>query len=212
MNAAWWLRPTLLVAAVLGIVGLVSLPPDPDMSAGSEPSVSATVYKLADLDSPNLSGKPAIATMPAVAMATASAPARRLTTGTTVADTSLPVPAPSTVLAVPGPGGTSIEGRCTQYETLLTDLAPPGGWDVAKMSRTGWRETRCDPSLRSTTSDSGLLQINDINHPFLRTALGEWVDRWTLLDPVQNIRAAAALCTYWQRAGEGCYHAWRGGA
>lgn len=105
---------------------------------------------------------------------------------------------------------STIEGRCTQWEPMLTELAPTGGWDVARMSRYAHRESRCIPNLRSRTSDSGLLQINDINHRYLRGALGEWVDRWTLMDPRQNIRAAAALCTYWLRAGRSCYAAWGG--
>lgn len=111
---------------------------------------------------------------------------------------------------IPGETGTTIEGRCTQFEPLLAELAPVGGWDVDKMSRYMWRESRCWPGVRSRTSDSGLLQINDVNHRFLRTALGEWVDRYTLLDPGQNVRAAAALCTYWARTGAGCYTPWGG--
>lgn len=111
---------------------------------------------------------------------------------------------------VPGEGGTTIQGRCTQWEPLLTELAPAGGWDVVQMSRYTWRETRCWPGLRSRTADSGLTQINDVNHRYLRTALGEWVDRYTLMDPRQNIRAAAALCTYWARTGAGCYTPWGG--
>lgn len=101
---------------------------------------------------------------------------------------------------------------CPQYEPLLVELAPAGGWDVAKMSRTMFRESRCQPGVRSRTRDSGLLQINDQNHPYLRRVLGEQVDRWTLLDPRQNIRAAAALCTFWRNAGSSCYRAWNGGA
>lgn len=105
-------------------------------------------------------------------------------------------------------GDSTITGRCTQWEPMLTEYAPPGGWDVARMSAYAYRETRCDHRLRSTTRDSGLLQINDINHPYLRRVLGEWVDRYTLLDARQNIRAAAALCTFWRRAGYSCYRAW----
>lgn len=111
---------------------------------------------------------------------------------------------------IPGEGGTTIEGRCTQWEPTLTELAPAGGWDVERMSKIMWRESRCWPGVRSHTSDSGLLQVNDVNHRHLRTALGEWVDRYTLLDPRQNIRAAAALCTYWADTGAGCYTPWGG--
>jgi hypothetical protein len=108
---------------------------------------------------------------------------------------------------IPGPAGT-VAGRCAQWEALLVMFAPPQGWDAGRMSRYMWRESRCFPTKRSRTSDSGLLQVNDVNLRYLRTALGEWVDRYTLLDPVQNVRAAAALCTYWQRAGRSCYRAW----
>jgi hypothetical protein len=53
------------------------------------------------------------------------------------------------------------------------------------------------------------LQINDINHEWLTTTLGEHVDRYTLKDPEQNIRAAAALCDYWERRQTtDCYQPW----
>jgi len=123
--------------------------------------------------------------------------------------------APTTTLApiVPGAPGTAIQGYCTQYEPLLIELAPPGGWDIAKMSRTMWRESRCEPwAWNARSADSGLLQVNKINYTWLRTNMGEWVDRWTLQDPRQNIRASAKLCTYWRKAGSSCYQPWSGGA
>jgi hypothetical protein len=112
-------------------------------------------------------------------------------------------------LPTPGMGGTSIPGRCTQYEPVLAKLAPPGGWDVTLMSTFMWRESKCDPTVRSATFDTGLLQINDVNHVHLRAVLGEWVGRWSLTDPTQNIRAAAALCSYWQGRGQSCYWPWK---
>ena len=111
-------------------------------------------------------------------------------------------PAPDT--GVPAP----IPGRCTQYESLLAEHAPPIGWDVVRMSKYMYRESNCQPAVRSRTSDTGLLQINDINLQYLRQRMGEWVDRWTLTDPVQNIRAAAQLCTFWAVNGRSCYQAW----
>ena len=110
---------------------------------------------------------------------------------------------------VPGPAGTSVPGRCTQYEPSLKANAPPGGWDVALMSTYIWRESKCDPTVRSPTFDTGLLQINDINHPYLRAALGEWVGRWSLTEPDVNIRSAATLCTFWQARGQSCYFPWK---
>ena len=109
---------------------------------------------------------------------------------------------------VSGPDGSSVEGRCTQYDDLLARYAPERGWDVDRMSRLAWRESNCWPDIRSTTSDTGLLQINDISLEFLTTALGEPVDRWTLVDPVQNVRAAAALCEFWASNGRSCYQPW----
>lgn len=118
------------------------------------------------------------------------------------------VPESNSAGPVAGREGSAITGRCTQYEELLTQYAPLEGWDVARMSRYMWRESGCEPAVRSRTSDTGLLQINDINHAHLTSALGEPVDRWTLTDAVQNIRAAAELCRYWRNAGRSCYSAW----
>jgi hypothetical protein len=108
----------------------------------------------------------------------------------------------------PGPSGTTVAGRCTQYEPALAANAPPAGWDVGLMSAIMWRESKCTPTSRSRTFDTGLMQINDINHAHLRVALDETVNQSTLTDPVQNIRAAAALCTYWSARGRGCYWPW----
>jgi Transglycosylase SLT domain len=124
--------------------------------------------------------------------------------------TIAPIVASAAVEAVivPGPDGTLIEGRCTQWEHLLIEHAPPKGWDALRMSKLAWRESNCWPAIRSKTSDTGLLQINDITLEFLNTELGEPVDRWTLTDPVQNVRAAAALCDFWARNGSSCYLPW----
>lgn len=123
-----------------------------------------------------------------------------------------PVTAPVTTVAervvVPGPDGTEVQGRCTQYEDLLMIHAPTIGWDVLRMSRLAWRESNCWAGIRSPTSDSGLLQINDITLTFLNDQLGEPVDPFTLMNPVQNVRAAAALCTFWARNGSSCYQPW----
>ena len=108
----------------------------------------------------------------------------------------------------PGPTGTTIAGRCTQYEPARAANAPPIGWDVEKMSAIMWRESKCTPTSRSRTFDTGLLQINDINLAHLRVVLGQTVDQSTLTDPTQNIRAAAALCSYWDARGRGCYWPW----
>lgn len=108
------------------------------------------------------------------------------------------------------PQASTVEGRCTQYEDLLTAHAPPGGWDVVRMSAYIDREAGCDPGVRSPTGDSGLLLINDVNLRYLAQTLQEPVTRWTLRDPPQNVRAASQLCTYWRATGRTCYRAWGG--
>lgn len=101
-----------------------------------------------------------------------------------------------------------VEGRCVEWEPHLQAAHPE--WDVERMSRIMWRESRCLPHVRSDTSDSGLLQINDINHQWLISHLGEHVDQHTLQQPEQNFRAAAALCDYWEaRSTTDCYQPWQ---
>lgn len=97
--------------------------------------------------------------------------------------------------------------RCPQYERLLTAYAPAGGWSVPRMSYIAWRESRCRP-VRSVTSDSGVWQINDINIAYLSRVFGVRVTPAWLMDPTNNVRAAAALCNYWRRVNGNCYHAW----
>jgi hypothetical protein len=64
---------------------------------------------------------------------------------------TLPEPvAPVEPTITPGPSGTAVEGRCTQYEPLLAEFAGVG-WDVQRMSRIMWRESRCTPSVVSNT-------------------------------------------------------------
>jgi hypothetical protein len=99
---------------------------------------------------------------------------------------------------------------CPQHEATLETFAPEAGWSVARMSRIMWRESRCDPTAWNARGHaSGLLQVTPISYPYLREALGEWVDRWTLQDPEQNVRASAALFDYWAKAGKDGYRPWR---
>lgn len=132
---------------------------------------------------------------------------------TTVPESTVPATTTTVPAApdpVPGPGGTTGPGRCTQYEPLLEALAPVGGWSVGRMSGYMWRESNCTPWVRSRTQDTGLPQINDVNLPYLTQQLGTAVTQETLKDPTLNVRAAAALCTYWRNAGRSCYHPWGG--
>jgi membrane-bound lytic murein transglycosylase MltF len=95
---------------------------------------------------------------------------------------------------------------CPQWETLLHVHNP--GWDVGRMSRIMWRESRCQPEVRSRTRDTGLLQINDVNHRFLSQRLGA-VGVEELRDPDVNVRAAAELFRFWDSHGSSGYLPWR---
>lgn len=99
-------------------------------------------------------------------------------------------------------------GRCKGYESLLTTYAPKRGWDVNRMSRLMFRESRCTPTARSTTRDSGLLQINDVNLSYLTRKMGRTITPTALFDPVTNVQAAALLCSFWRASGASCYQAW----
>jgi soluble lytic murein transglycosylase-like protein len=99
-------------------------------------------------------------------------------------------------------------GRCPQYESLLRYFAPRTGWDVTRMSAYAHRESRCTANVRSRTSDSGLLQINDVNLRYLSQRLGSPVTPWLLMNPAYNVWAAAELCMYARRAWGNCYAPW----
>jgi len=85
--------------------------------------------------------------------------------------------------------------RCTGAEFLLGYLSP--GWDVARMSRYMYRESRCQPGAFNADGAQGLLQITRINYAYLRAHGLPATDLW-LRDPVNNIKAAAVL---WQYSG-----------
>lgn len=111
-------------------------------------------------------------------------------------------------VAAPGDVAAAKPTSCPQYEAMLRAYAPPGGWDVAQMSAIIARESGCVATAKSAR-DSGLLQINQVNYTYLTSKLGEAVTRESLGDPAQNIRAGAALCSYWQGRGESCYFPWK---
>ena len=107
------------------------------------------------------------------------------------------------------PKPVTVDGRCVQWESLLEAYNP--GWDVVRMSRIMWRESRCQPDVRSRTSDTGLLQINDVNHPWLSDRFGVTVDIEALRDPVVNVAASAELYKFWRRAAGFGYQPWKTG-
>jgi hypothetical protein len=99
-------------------------------------------------------------------------------------------------------------GRCRVYEQLLQEYVPVVGWDVTRMSRLMWRESRCQPTVQSKTHDSGLLQINRVNYPWLSMKLGRKVTARWLTVPANNVWAAAMLYRYAKRAWGNGYHPW----
>lgn len=107
---------------------------------------------------------------------------------------------------------TAWSGQCTRYEPLLRTYAPRGGWDINRMSYYMWRESRCLPWVVNVTgNDTGLLQFHPITWPWIahKFRIPLWrVQAW-LKDPANNVRAGAALCTFWRSAGRSCYQPWR---
>ena len=87
----------------------------------------------------------------------------------------------------------SYAGRCIGAEFLLGYLSP--GWDVARMSRYAYRESRCQPGAFNADGAQGLLQITRINYAYLRAHGLPATDLW-LRDPVNNIKAAAVMWEY----------------
>lgn len=77
------------------------------------------------------------------------------------------------------------------------------------MSRIMWRESNCRPEVRSRTRDTGLMQINDINHRYLTDRLNTRIDSNTLTNPELNVAAAAALWQYWDQHTNNGYQPWR---
>lgn len=107
-------------------------------------------------------------------------------------------PPPTTVPDVPVLWSTeSADGRCVGMEWALEYYSP--GWDVVRMSRIMYRESRCQPTA-SNTCCSGLLQMHRMHIP--RMALCGVVARADLYDPMKNICAAAAL---WGTSGYGAW-------
>ena len=91
----------------------------------------------------------------------------------------------------------SSNGRCVGMEWALEYFSP--GWDVARMSRIMYRESRCQPTA-SNSCCSGLLQMHRMHIP--RMGLCGVDDRADLYDPLKNICAAAVL---WRTSGYGAW-------
>jgi hypothetical protein len=101
------------------------------------------------------------------------------------------------------PGNT----RCAHLEPLLELYSP--GWDVRRMSAIMARESNCLPTVRSRTRDTGLLQINDVNLPWLTEQAGFPVTVELLQHPHFNVYLAAKLWVYWGRVSGDPYQPWK---
>lgn len=103
-------------------------------------------------------------------------------------------------------------GRCTQWEPLMVTYAPRGGWDVARMSRYCYRESRGLPWVVNRTGrDTGLFQVHPVTWPYLSAKFHvpmRQMQSW-LKNPANNVRAAAKLCEFGRRAFGDCYQPWR---
>lgn len=114
-------------------------------------------------------------------------------------------------VVVPGPVVDGYAGQCPRYEPAMRLYTPRGGWDINRMSYIAWRESRCIPTIVNRTgNDTGLFQAHPVTWPWLSMKFGipYWRVQTWLKDPTNNVRAAAAMCTFWRQAGRGCYWAW----
>ena len=98
---------------------------------------------------------------------------------------------PTPESATPGGSSDSAGGRCVGWEPLLSYYSP--GWDVGRMSRIMYRESRCRPEVRNPSGATGLLQIMPAHCSWLPNCSVR-----LLQDAAYNIRSAAAL---WRRQG-----------
>lgn len=103
----------------------------------------------------------------------------------------------------------AVTGSCPQYEYLLERHNP--GWDVARMSRYMFRESRCVPTAWNRRGRAaGLLQITPVNYKFLSQHIQDIpINRGTLSNAEVNVMAAAHLFNYWKGTRAGGYAPWR---
>lgn len=91
-------------------------------------------------------------------------------------------------------GGSSASsgGRCVGYEGMLAQYSP--GWDVQRMSRIMYRESRCNPGAHNSSGATGLLQVLKSHCGWLAPRIGPC----NLTSASYNIRAGAEL---WKNGG-----------
>lgn len=92
------------------------------------------------------------------------------------------------LLAVPAPAA-AYGPFCPAY----WPAARAAGWKARQLpilDAIMWRESRCTPTARSRTRDSGLMQLNDIH---LRWLAAHGITQPSLYDPLTNLYAARLL-------------------
>lgn len=125
-------------------------------------------------------------TINGAASTTTLEPAVRLDPPVIVVETTTTTIDPASLIPQWDP--TSQNGACVGAIPLLEYWNP--GWDVARMSRIMYRESRCQPEA-SNSCCSGLLQMHRMHIP--RMAWCGVYTRDDYYDPVKNICAAAVL-------------------
>ncbi len=148
----------IIVAAVAALVVIVAvLVGETTITRGDALTIDAPVYatgapvpvEVPANTAPSVQATPATSSPDVVAAGTSA----DLLEYAEVADEALvtrSAPIPGTTLPVPirwGTNGSTIAGRCTQWEPVIADLAPPGGWSVERMSRYMHRESGCCPQV-----------------------------------------------------------------
>lgn len=93
------------------------------------------------------------------------------------------------------------------------------GWPIElwpQQSFVMWRESRCRPEVRSTTSDTGLMQINDYWCEPSKYSDAGWLQDQGIVstcedlkDPETNVRAALAIFTYSLERNQNGWNPWR---
>lgn len=109
--------------------------------------------------------------------------------------------------------------RCAEWIPLAVEIGWPNDSEVLSMlGRVMFRESRCTPTARSKSSDTGLLQVNDYwcepsrytDNPsgWLgdRMPLGSCAD---LTDPTKNLQAGLLIWYYSETKNGNGWHPWR---
>jgi hypothetical protein len=164
------MRAATLVAGLLaGFAGLASLTLIPDTGPDVPPAAL-----------PPIEARATIFLEPAV-------PATTPTRGTTVQVTpTAPAPTTTTTTTVPPvPAGA----RCPEIWTPARTAGWPE-WALPTVDYLVHRESRCLPHVRSSTRDTGLMQINDVHLVWLAE---HNIGQPDLYDPTTNLHAAWLL-------------------